>query len=60
MLSGKTADTIMGLCDVVGRLEISNKEDTKGKRYIRLEASPVVTAKDRLQKRSYCEIQEVL
>jgi hypothetical protein len=60
MLSGKCADTICGLCDIVGRLEISTKDDTAGKRYIRLEASPVVVAKDRIYKRKFCKTNELI
>jgi phage nucleotide-binding protein len=60
MLSGKCADTICGLCDIVGRLEISTKDDSAGKRYIRLEASPVVVAKDRIYKRKFCKTNELI
>lgn len=60
MLSGKCADTICGLCDIVGRLEISTKDDTAGNRYIRLEASPVVVAKDRIYKRKFCKTNELI
>ena len=60
MLSGKSADTICGLCDIVGRLEISSKDDNAGKRYIRLEASPIVVAKDRIFKRKYCETNQLI
>lgn len=60
MLSGKCADTICGLCDIVGRLEIGVKDDNAGKRYIRLEASPVVVAKDRIYKRKFCTTDKLL
>jgi phage nucleotide-binding protein len=60
MLSGKCADTICGLCDIVGRLEIGSKDDNIGKRYIRLEASPVVIAKDRIYKRKFCTTDKLL
>lgn len=60
MLSGKCADTICGLCDIVGRLEISTKDDTAGNRYVRLEASPVVVAKDRIYKRKFCKTNELI
>lgn len=60
MFSGKTADNIMGLCDIVGRVEISTKEETEGKRYIRLSSSPIAVAKDKLDHRRYCEIQDLI
>lgn len=56
MLSGKTSDTICGLCDVVGRLEISKDEG----RFIRLEASQTIVAKDRINKRAYCKIEDLI
>ena len=59
-LSGKSVDPICGLLDMIGRLEISTKEDSKGKRYINFTASPVRYAGDRLKKRSFCEIGELL
>ncbi len=60
LLSGKTSETVCGLCDVVGHLEISNKEDSKNKRYIRLEGTETVIAGDRINKRTYCEIEDLI
>ena len=60
LLSGKTSETICGLCDIVGRVEISVKDETKGHRYIRFEASPTVIAGDRINKRAYCEIDQLI
>lgn len=56
MLSGKTSETITGLCDIVGRLEI----DDKGDRFINLTASATVTAKDRIDKRKNCKVEELI
>lgn len=60
MMSGKTGETIMGLCDVVGHLEISSKEETLGKRFVRLDATSSCLAKDRLDKRVYCKVEDLL
>lgn len=60
LLADKIADTAIGLVDVVGRLEVSIKDETKGKRYVRLESTPTVMAKDRINKRTYCEIDELI
>ena len=57
MLSGKTADSVCGLCDIVGRITISPKD---GKRYVWLEGDMTIVAKDRLFKRKYCTFEEVL
>lgn len=57
MLSGKTAENICGLCDIVGEIILSVKD---GNRYIRLEASPTLVAKDRFFKRQFCEAKELL
>ena len=55
MLREKICENIMGLCDVVGRLTTSPKDNT---RYIMLEGTPNVIAKDRLGKRKYCTYEE--
>jgi phage nucleotide-binding protein len=60
LLSGKTCETVLGLVDVVAHLEISTKEETKGKRFLRLETTNNIIAKDRLNKRSYCEIDQLI
>ena len=57
MLSGKTAENICGLCDIVGEIILSPKD---GNRYIRLEASPTLVAKDRFFKRQYCDARDLL
>lgn len=60
MLSGKTTETICGLCDVVGHLEISTQKDAEGMRFIRLESTPTVIAKDRINKRRFCRTNELI
>lgn len=57
MLSGKTADNICGLADIVGELIVSSKD---GKRYIRLAAQADLVAKDRIFKREFCEPKDLL
>lgn len=57
MLSGKTAENICGLCDIVGEIILSPKDN---KRYIRLEGTPTLVAKDRFFKRQFCEAKELL
>jgi phage nucleotide-binding protein len=56
MLSGKSADTICGLCDVVGRIRF-NKE---GERVILLTASATEIAKDRINKRTACRPEDLI
>jgi phage nucleotide-binding protein len=60
MLTGKTSETIMGLMDMVGRLEISTKENEKGQRYINFESSNTIMAKDRLTKRKICKVEDLI
>ncbi len=60
MLSGASSDTICGLCDIVGRLEIQSKDGSVGERYIRLEATPTIVAKDRIFKRKFCKTNELI
>ncbi len=57
MLSGKTADNICGLCDIVGQIIISPKDRD---RYIRLQAETSLVAKDRILKRAYCAPDKIL
>lgn len=57
MLSGKTTENICGLCDIVGELILSLKD---GNRYVRLEASPTLVAKDRFFKRQFCTPENLL
>lgn len=56
MLTGKTADTICGLVDIVGHIRF-NKD---GERIISLTASSTEIAKDRLGKRLFCKPEELL
>ena len=50
-------DNICGLCDIVGQLVSSTKDST---RFVRLEGSNNVIAKDRVYKRKYCKFEEIL
>lgn len=54
-LSGKSMDTVCGLCNTVAHLE-----NGKERRYFRLERSKDVYAKDQIQGRKYCEIGELI
>ena len=57
MLREKNTDNVCGLCDVVGQIVISGKD---GERYVLLEGTMSAIAKDRIQKRKYCRISELL
>lgn len=57
LLSDKSIDLICGLCDVVGQIIISTKDN---ERYVRLKGSATVIAKDRLKKRDYCKFEELI
>lgn len=57
MMSGKTAENICGLCNLVGELIISPKD---GARYVRLQASPTLVAKDLIFKREFCTPDHLL
>lgn len=56
-LGEKSADTIAGLSDVVGRVAIHPKS---GERYIQLKATTSVVAKDRLARRDFCKVEELI
>ena len=55
LIRDKIVDNICGLCDLVGQIVMSDNE-----RYILLEGSTNVVAKDRLFKRNFCKFEEVL
>ncbi len=57
MLRDKNTDNICGLCDIVGHLEVDAQT---GERYVQLESSPRVIAKDRLNKRTSCKFEELI
>lgn len=57
LLSGKTAENVCGLCDIVGELVLSQKDNS---RYVRLTATPTLVAKDRIWKREFCKADELL
>lgn len=56
-LSGKSTDTICGLCNAVGRIYI-NPADAE--RMIQLKATNYCVAKDRIGKRESCKFSELL
>lgn len=57
MLRDKTVSNVCGLCDVVGQVIVSTKD---GERYVRLEGTNTVVAKDRLKKRKFCRFEEAI
>ena len=57
MLRGKNSENICGLCDIVGFI-VMNPDN--GERFVRLEGSPTLIAKDRIFKRKFCTFQEIL
>jgi phage nucleotide-binding protein len=54
-LSGKSVDTVCGLCNLVAKIEIGEKQ-----RYFQLERTKSVYAKDQIKGRKYCTIPELL
>jgi phage nucleotide-binding protein len=56
---GKYAKRLVAEADIVGRLVISKKDDTAGKRFIILEKQDNFVAKDRIFKRKFCEINNL-
>lgn len=50
-------NNVCGLCDVVGQVIVSTKD---GERYVRLEGTNTVVAKDRLKKRKFCRFEEAI
>ena len=56
---GKFARRLVAECDIVGHLEISQKEGTEGKRFLRLAKTENVVAKDRIFKREFCFPKEI-
>lgn len=56
-LSGQGSDKICGLCDIVGKMMISKKN---GGRYVWLNASDEMVAKDRVWGREFCKYNELL
>lgn len=57
MLRDKTVNNVCGLCDVIGQVIVSTKD---GERYVRLEGTNTVVAKDRLKKRKFCRFEEAI
>jgi phage nucleotide-binding protein len=60
MLTGKTPDNICGLCDIVGEIVISSKDETRGQRFIKLASDMSTVAKDRVKKRTFCKFEELI
>jgi phage nucleotide-binding protein len=60
MLTGKTPDNICGLCDIVGKIVISDKDGAKGQRFIKLTSDMSTVAKDRVGKRAFCKFEELI
>lgn len=57
MFSGKTPDQICGLCDIIGELVLSPKEN---KRFVVFKAGPERLARDRIWRREYCTPENLL
>jgi phage nucleotide-binding protein len=53
-LPHKITGDIVALFDIVARIEISEKKDSIGKRYLRLDKSPKIMAKNRLNNKKFC------
>jgi phage nucleotide-binding protein len=54
-LSGKSMDTVCGLCNVVARLSMGKEQ-----RYFHLERTNTIYAKDQVQGRKHCAIPELI
>ena len=54
-LSGKSMDTVCGLCNVVAHLQMG-----KTTRFFELERTKTIYAKDQIQGRKYCAINELI
>ena len=54
-LSGKSADTICGLCNLVAKIEIGKEQ-----RYFQLERTKTTYAKDQIKGRKYCAIKNLI
>jgi phage nucleotide-binding protein len=59
MIRDKIVDNICGLCDIVGRIQISAAKGREGERFVLLEGNLSTVAKDRLKKRQWCKFEEV-
>jgi phage nucleotide-binding protein len=59
MIRNKVVDNVCGLCDLVGRIQISAAKGREGERFVMLEGNLSVVAKDRLKKRQWCRFEEV-
>lgn len=59
-LRDKIADNVCGLCDLIGFIDVSVKDEHKGERFIRLEGDPGVVAKDRIAHRKFCKFDELI
>ena len=56
LLRDKVVDNVCGLCDIVGQIAVSKE----GERFIRLEGSQGLVAKDRLGKRKFLKFGEAV
>lgn len=57
LIRDKIVDNICGLCDIVGQVITSTKDN---ERYVRLEGSNDAIAKDRIYKRKFCKFEELI
>ena len=57
LLRDKNIDNVCGLCDIVGQIVTSTKDS---ERYVKLEGSNNVVAKDRIYKRQFCKFEELI
>ena len=57
MIRKDNSENLCGLCDIVGRLMINPQDGT---RYVCLDGSQTIVAKDRLFKRKFCKFEELM
>ena len=60
LIRDKIVNTICGLCDIVGQVTFSYKNPDNPQRYVKLEGSNEVFAKDRVYKRKGCLFEELI
>jgi len=59
-INNKIINYVLGLCNVVAHYEKKKTEENTEKRFLRLSASPYAYAKDQINGRKWCELNELL
>jgi phage nucleotide-binding protein len=59
-MNNKILNYVLGLCNTVAHYEKKTLEDGTDKRYLRLASSKSCYAKDQIQGRAYCELEDLI